>query len=78
MFLHELGHMMKGNDGRWLLPDDGKDQNRSHVNSQKIEDFCGSEIKRLRKEGATITGGGKIDDQQDAARAHTDREPNQE
>ena len=49
MLLHELGHVMKGEDGNWLLPNDGKDNNLSRLNSQKIEEVCGREIKGLRK-----------------------------
>jgi hypothetical protein len=49
MFLHELGHVMKGDDGNWLLPDDGKDEGLSRLNSQKVERVCRAEIKALRK-----------------------------
>jgi len=48
MFLHELGHAIKGDDGNWLLPDDGKDDQLSRQNSQKIEEVCGEQIKALR------------------------------
>jgi len=48
MFLHELGHAIKGDDGTWLLPDDGKDDQLSRRNSQKIEEVCGEQIKALR------------------------------
>lgn len=50
MFLHELGHVMKGEDGHWLLPNDGKDEALSHQNSRKIEEVCGDEIKDLDHE----------------------------
>ena len=49
MLLHELGHAIKGDDGNWLLPDDGKDSGLSRKNSQKIEDVCGRQIKALRE-----------------------------
>lgn len=66
MFLHELGHVMKGEDGSWLLPNDGKDERLSRLNSQKIKDVCGEQIKALRKgEGkgdAQMTLAGKTDD----------------
>jgi len=52
MFLHELGHVMKGDDGNWLLPNDGKDENLSRLNSQKIGDVCGKQIKALGKHEA--------------------------
>lgn len=38
MFLHELGHLIKGEDGNWLLPDDGRSVEISWNNSKKIED----------------------------------------
>jgi hypothetical protein len=49
MLLHELGHVMKGEDGHWLLPDDGQDDNISRSNSQKIRDVCGEQIQAIRK-----------------------------
>lgn len=49
ILLHELGHLMKGDDGSWLLPDDGKAEDLSRNNSHKIEDVCGEQIKDLRK-----------------------------
>jgi len=49
MFLHELGHMVKGESGTWLLPDDGKDESQSRDNTKKIEDVCGEQIKNLSK-----------------------------
>jgi hypothetical protein len=49
ILLHELGHVMKGSDGQWLLPDDGKDEGLSRANSYKIEDVCESEINNLGK-----------------------------
>lgn len=50
MFLHELGHLIKGEDGKWLLPNDGKDAALSGRNSQKIEDVCGEQIKGLNSD----------------------------
>jgi hypothetical protein len=50
MFLHELGHAVKGDDGNWLLPDDGKNDDLSRRNSRKIEDVCGKQIKALRNQ----------------------------
>jgi hypothetical protein len=49
ILLHELGHVMKGQDGNWLLPDDGQDEDLSRRNSRKIEEVCGDEIKKLSK-----------------------------
>jgi len=49
MFLHELGHIVKGASGDWLLPDDGVDDSKSRENTKKIEDVCGEQIKNLGK-----------------------------
>jgi hypothetical protein len=51
ILLHELGHLMKGDDGNWLLPDDGKAEAVSRENSQKIEEVCGEQINNLTKAG---------------------------
>jgi len=48
ILLHELGHVMKGHDGNWLLPDDGGNDQLSRHNSRKIEEVCGNEIKGVR------------------------------
>jgi hypothetical protein len=54
MLLHELGHTIKSDDGKWLLPDDGGDDSLSRRNSMKIEKVCGAEISnRSRVEGKT-------------------------
>ena len=53
ILLHELGHVVKGPEGNWLLPDDGKNEEQSRLNSQKIEDVCGDQIKDLGKTEAT-------------------------
>ena len=47
ILLHELGHLIRGNDGNWLLPDDGGNERLSRENSRKIEDVCGEQIKRV-------------------------------
>lgn len=57
ILLHELGHMMKGANGDWLLPNDGKDEALSQINSRRIEDICGEEIKSLSKVTTTETLG---------------------
>jgi hypothetical protein len=49
ILLHELGHLMKGNDGKWLLPDDGKGEVASRDNSKKIVEVCGEQIKALSR-----------------------------
>ncbi|HEX4900184.1 MAG TPA: hypothetical protein VFV61_06590 [Pyrinomonadaceae bacterium] len=47
ILLHELGHLMKGPDGNWLLPDDGGKEELSRDNSRKIEKVCGDQISAL-------------------------------
>jgi hypothetical protein len=49
ILLHELGHVMKGSDGHWLLPNDGKSEELSRANSYKIENVCEDEIRSLGK-----------------------------
>ncbi len=54
MLLHELGHTIKSDDGKWLLPNDGDDESLSRRNSIKVEKVCGEEIANLgRVEGKT-------------------------
>jgi hypothetical protein len=54
MLLHELGHAVKGDNGDWLLPNDGHDEDLSRTNSLKIEEVCGDEIKNLRKSDSKL------------------------
>lgn len=49
ILLHELGHVTKGANGQWLLPNDGKDEGLSRANSYKIEQVCGDELQSLSK-----------------------------
>lgn len=56
MLLHELGHVLKGDDGNWLLPNDGKDEGMSRLNSQRVEHVCGEQIKALRRHEAKGDG----------------------
>jgi hypothetical protein len=53
MFLHELGHVVQGASGDWLLPDDGFDDSTSRENTKKVENVCGEQIKNLSK-GDTV------------------------
>ena len=52
--LHELGHLLQGADGHWLLPNDGSDDEQSKKNTSTIETRCGEQIKELGrgKQGA--------------------------
>lgn len=49
MLLHELAHLIKGQAGRWLIPDDGQSINQSHENTALIEKQCGEEIRKLEQ-----------------------------
>lgn len=54
IFLHEMGHVVKAEDGNLLLPNDGNDPDLSRRNSKKIEDVCGDEINGLGTSKAVI------------------------
>ena len=48
MLLHELGHLIKSVDGKWLLPDDGDSDLRSLMNTRTVEAKCMAQIKALQ------------------------------
>jgi len=50
ILLHELGHLLRGADGKWLLKDDGRDESLSVRNTELVEDKCGAQIKALAAE----------------------------
>jgi hypothetical protein len=72
MFLHELGHMVKGPSGGWLLPDDGQDDAVSRDNTRKIENVCGHQIRSLKGDTVMNTDIGKHVDEK---RAVADTKP---
>jgi hypothetical protein len=47
MLLHELGHLIRGKDGRWLLPNDGGDAALSERNTSEVESHCRAELHAL-------------------------------
>jgi hypothetical protein len=47
MILHELGHSILGNNGKWLLPDDGGNNSLSANNTSIIEKQCEKQIRAL-------------------------------
>lgn len=49
MLLHELGHLIKGKDGRWLLPNDGGDAALSESNTKEVEAHCRTGLLALDK-----------------------------
>ena len=48
ILLHELAHLIQGENGTWLIPDDGYDGYQSKANSLRIEGICRAELKRLK------------------------------
>lgn len=56
MLLHELGHLIKGANGRWLIPDDGNSPALSKQNTALIESQCREQILTLsqRAEGQIV------------------------
>src|SRR5258708_16802535 len=45
--LHELGHLIRGRDGQWLLPNDGENAGESEANTRRVLNVCGEEIRAL-------------------------------
>jgi len=76
MLLHELGHLVKGVEGNWLLPDDGNDVEASSNNSRKIEDVCGDQIRELAKSSTSKKHLKQAEPQEAVARTNTSPEPN--
>lgn len=44
MLLHELGHLVRGQNGSWLIPDDGDSSKLSSQNTALIESQCKAQI----------------------------------
>ena len=47
ILLHELGHLIEGEDGTWLLPDDGLDGPKSKANTLRVQQACQAQLKTL-------------------------------
>jgi hypothetical protein len=47
MLLHELGHLIRRADGRWVLPNDGNDFGLAARNAERVEQKCGRHLKAL-------------------------------
>ncbi len=45
--LHELAHLIRGQDGNWLIPDDGDNPTQSSKNTTTVESKCGDQIRAL-------------------------------
>ena len=48
ILLHELGHLIEGEDGAWLLPDDGNDGTQSRANTLRVQQACRMQLEKLR------------------------------
>lgn len=48
ILLHELGHLIEGEDGAWLLPDDGFNKLQSKANTLRVQQACRKELERLK------------------------------
>ncbi|MDQ1610719.1 MAG: hypothetical protein QOG00_650 [Pyrinomonadaceae bacterium] len=48
ILLHELGHLVQGADGRWLLPNDGHDAQLSVQNTTTVESHCLKQLTSLK------------------------------
>jgi hypothetical protein len=46
--LHELGHLLRGADGQWLLPNDGGDKLLSVRNTREVEGRCLDQLMALK------------------------------
>jgi hypothetical protein len=47
ILLHELGHLIEGEDGTWLLPDDGVNGLQSRANTLRVQHACQEQLKTL-------------------------------
>ena len=44
ILLHELGHLIRGKNGAWLIPDDGYDPAKSKANTLQVEKVCRAQL----------------------------------
>lgn len=49
LLLHELGHLVRGVDKKWLLRDDGESAEISRDNTSRVINACGKQIQGLGK-----------------------------
>jgi hypothetical protein len=47
ILLHELGHLIQGQNGDWLIPDDGFDDAQSQRNTLRIQQACRAQLRSL-------------------------------
>jgi len=48
ILLHELGHLIQGDNGNWLIPDDGHNPPQSKANTLLVQQVCRRELDALR------------------------------
>lgn len=48
ILLHELGHLIQGENGDWLIPDDGHDGTQSKANTLRVQQVCRRELDALK------------------------------
>ncbi len=48
ILLHELGHLIQGENGDWLIPDDGFDGTKSKANTLRVQQVCNKELNALQ------------------------------
>jgi hypothetical protein len=47
ILLHELGHLIQGESGDWLIPDDGFNVVQSKANTLRVQQACRTELNAL-------------------------------
>jgi hypothetical protein len=47
ILFHELGHLIRGKNGAWLIPDDGYDSEKSKANTVRVEKMCRAQLSAL-------------------------------
>jgi hypothetical protein len=53
LMLHELGHLVRGEDKKWVLSDDGNDLDLSIRNTEHVVHVCRDEIEAVTRMTAT-------------------------
>jgi len=48
ILLHEMAHLIRAEDGNWLIPDDGNDRLRSTDNTLRVQKACFPQLERLK------------------------------
>ena len=48
ILLHELGHLIRDENGDWLIPDDGHNGPQSKANTLRVQKACRVQLETLR------------------------------